>query len=85
LESGRLALYWSTTGANSFLARHFLPEIPRRAALRFTLDTDNGAGGFTARFYWARSMDGPWTPVGDPILSTPATTIYAGTAPLEIA
>ncbi len=46
---------------------------------------DNGAGGFTARFYRAPTLDGPWEEFGDPLSATPASSIYSGTAPLEMA
>ncbi|MFS0695134.1 hypothetical protein [Streptomyces nitrosporeus] len=82
---GLVALNWSTDGAQNFFAQQQLPALPRRAALRATLDSDNGAGGFTARMYWATSLDGPWTEIGDPLVVAGTTTIYPGTAPLEVA
>ncbi|WP_274031495.1 hypothetical protein [Streptomyces sp. MMBL 11-1] len=85
LENGSAHLSWSVDGTVWYFASHRLPALPRRAALRATLDVDNGSGGFTARLYWAASLDGTWTPLGDPLTSTPATSIYAGTAPLEVA
>lgn len=89
LESGNLVLWWSPdgTGTGAFFASLSLPKMPRRAAVRATLDVDNGSGGFTTRLYWAESMDGPWTQIGDPLTSTAfgVTSIYASTAPLEIA
>lgn len=84
LENGFLALWWSTDGAATFLATQPLPILPRRAAVRATLDVNNGASGFTARHYWAESLDGPWTQIGNPLIASPVMTIYAGTAPLEI-
>ncbi|WP_406143308.1 hypothetical protein [Streptomyces anulatus] len=85
IGGGNVFFNWSVAGTASVFAQRPLPELPRRAALRATMDVNNGAGGFTIQFYWATSMAGPWTPVGDPISSTPPTSIYAGTAPLEIA
>ncbi|MFI0932909.1 hypothetical protein ACH4RG_14320 [Streptomyces sp. NPDC021019] len=85
IGGGNVFLNWSTAGTASVFGQRPLPELPRRAALRATMDVNDGAGGFTIQFYWATSMAGPWTPVGDPISSTPPTSIYAGTAPLEIA
>ncbi|MFE2017601.1 hypothetical protein ACFW9O_06025 [Streptomyces sp. NPDC059499] len=85
LNSGSLAIYWSTTGADSFNYAWTLPALPRRAALRVTMDVNNGAGGHTARRYWAESLAGPWVEFGDPYTSTPAISIYSSTAPLEIA
>lgn len=82
---GYLILNWSTAGTAALFAQAVLPKLPKRAAVRATLDVNNGSGGFTARFYWAPTMDGPWTQIGDPVTSTPATSIHSGTAPLEIA
>ncbi|MFE9300836.1 hypothetical protein [Streptomyces sp. NPDC006856] len=83
--NGLIILNWSTAGTSTLLAQQVLPALPKRAALRATLDVNNGAGGFTATFYWAPTMDGPWTQIGDTLGTTPATSIYSGTAPLEVA
>ncbi|MGW1221468.1 hypothetical protein ACWD6O_13695 [Streptomyces californicus] len=80
-----LILNWSTAGTVTLAAQQALPALPRRAALRATLDVNNGAGGATARFYWAASMDGPWTLIGTPQSTTPTTSIHSGSAPLEVA
>ncbi|MDX2921305.1 hypothetical protein [Streptomyces sp. NE06-03C] len=85
IGAGNVFFNWSTAGTASVFGQRPLPSLPKRAALRATMDVNNGAGGFTITFYWATSMAGPWTQVGDPITSTPTTSIYAGTAPLEIA
>ncbi|MFJ9573566.1 hypothetical protein [Streptomyces bacillaris] len=82
---GLVILNWSVAGTTSAFASHPLPALPRRAALRATLDVDNGAGGFTARFYWAPSMGGPWVQILEPLSNTPTTSIYSGTTPLEVA
>ncbi|MFW3459712.1 hypothetical protein ACN24K_01795 [Streptomyces microflavus] len=85
LAGGLVILNWSVAGSSSLIAQQFLPALPRRAAIRATLDVNNGAGGFTVVFYWARSLAGPWTQIGDPLGNTPATSIYSSSAPLEIA
>lgn len=87
VENGLLVLWWSTDGSSgsTFFAQQPLPvDLPARAAVRVTLDVNNGAGGFTARHYWAESMDGPWIPIGDPLVVAGVTTIAASAAPLEI-
>jgi len=86
LTGGTLMLMWSPTGAESGIvfAQVPLPWLPRRAAVRAALDVDNGAGGWTARFYWAESLDGPWTAIGDPITIAGVTSIYAGADALRI-
>ncbi|MEU0102388.1 hypothetical protein [Streptomyces sp. NPDC006267] len=83
--NGVLIFNWAETGTVTLIAQQLLPALPKRAALRATLDVDNGAGGRTATFYWATSMDGPWTQIGDVQTSSPATSIYSGPTPLEIA
>ncbi|MEU0133406.1 hypothetical protein ABZ172_05095 [Streptomyces sp. NPDC006296] len=82
---GILTLWWSADGTAAFFAQQPLPALPRRAAVRATLDVDNGAGGFTARIYWAESLDGPWAQIGDPLSASGVTSIYNSSAPLEIA
>ncbi|MFD4000840.1 hypothetical protein [Streptomyces rubiginosohelvolus] len=85
LLNGQVILNWSTAGTSSLFAQQYLPQLPRRAAIRATLDVNNGAGGFDVAFYWAPSMAGPWTQFGNTVGTTPTTSIYSGTAPLEVA
>ncbi|MFE1749009.1 hypothetical protein ACFW88_00385 [Streptomyces anandii] len=89
LEAGTALLVASTDGtaANSYAAQWPLPGLlPRRLALRATLDVDNGAGGSTLRLYWAPSISGPWTQISvDAVFPGGPRTVYAGTAPLSIA
>jgi hypothetical protein len=53
-------------------------------AIGVQLDVNNGASGRTARFYVAPSRLGPWEPLGDPVIQAGTTSIFAGTAPLEV-
>ncbi|MEV6102610.1 hypothetical protein [Nocardia sp. NPDC051981] len=85
LIGGVVQLWFSPTGVASFFAGAALPALPRRAAIRATLDADNGAGGWTARFYWAPSLDGPWQQFGGDLTVAGTTSIFASTAPLLIA
>ncbi|MFD3777361.1 hypothetical protein [Streptomyces sp. NPDC058612] len=88
VQQGYAQLLWTTAGTTTVFAQTLLPsDMTRRAALRATLDVDNGAGGWTARFYWARSMDGPWTELteGTQLSGTGTTSIHSGTTALEIA
>ncbi|MET8399569.1 hypothetical protein [Streptomyces sp900116325] len=84
LEPGVLTFNWSVAGTVTLSQSRILPALPRRAALRATLDVNNGAGGYTAALYWAPSMDGPWTMIGAPIIGAAPTSIFAGTPPLEV-
>ncbi|MFI6105849.1 hypothetical protein [Streptomyces sp. NPDC051310] len=76
---------WTTGGTNA--TQHFveapLPGGLRRAALRATLDVNNGSGGHTATLYWAPSMDGPWTTLFT-ATGSGITSVYASTSPLTI-
>ncbi|MET7643052.1 hypothetical protein ABZS83_05285 [Streptomyces sp. NPDC005426] len=85
LLDSTVILNWSPDGANTFFASQPLPALPRRAALRATLDVNNGAGGLTATLYWADSLAGPWTVIGAPLVVAGVTSIFAGTAALELA
>lgn len=55
-----------------------------RLAVRVHVDVDNGAGGHTFTFWTAPTISGPWTQLGDPVTSSGATSIYAGSADLTI-
>ncbi|MFE7094611.1 hypothetical protein [Streptomyces erythrochromogenes] len=76
---------WSPTGLSSgaLTAAVRIPDLPRRAALRMTLDVNNGAGGRTASLYTADTLAGPWTLAGT-ATDTGTTSIFSGSASLEI-
>jgi hypothetical protein len=86
--SGHLMLVWSVDG--TFANRHLvestipLPDQRGRLALRVTLDVDNGAGGHVVTFYTGPGLAGPWTQLGDPVVGTGTTTVFDGTAPLQL-
>lgn len=63
-----LSLVWSANGSTvtTIYATAPVPLLTGRAAVRATLDVDNGAGGWTARFYTAPTM---------PASDTPATNL----------
>jgi hypothetical protein len=74
--NGSLYLYWSPTGTDILLVYMPLPAgLPARAALRGTLDVDNGAGGYVVTFYWAASLSGAWTMIGAPFSGSGTTTV----------
>ncbi|MHC5259913.1 hypothetical protein ACYSUO_18705 [Streptomyces sp. UC4497] len=86
IQDGALFLHVSRDGVTGPWAGRPLPALPRRAALRATIDTTTPAGGYTFRHYWAESLAGPWTQISaDYSVNDSPVTIYAGTAPLTIA
>jgi hypothetical protein len=85
LQDGYLRLHTTTNGTSGPVIFLPLPQLPERAALRGTLDADNGAGGFTMRVYWAESLAGPWTQIGGDFIGSAPTSVFVSTAPLLIA
>jgi hypothetical protein len=85
LDNGSLYVLATRDGTVGPFGWWPLPVLPRRAAVRATIDADNGAGGVTIRLYWAQSLDGPWVQFSDDIIVPNPLTIFAGTAPLMIA
>lgn len=86
LQDGFLYLQVTTDGTSSIHINESLPPLPRRAALRGTLDADNGAGGCTLRLYTADSIEGPWTQFGTDgvITALGPITVFSSSAPLQI-
>ncbi|MEU0245167.1 hypothetical protein ABZ192_12680 [Streptomyces sp. NPDC006235] len=88
-ENGVPILYfrYSQDGqtASSYYFAWPTPELPARAALRATLDIDNGKGGATVTYYWASSLAGPWNLIGRPLeVAGAPSTMFASNAPLQI-
>jgi hypothetical protein len=88
-ESGLLQLTWSTDGTLVAVvtATSTLPvpvAADHRNAVRVTLDVNNGAGGNTATFYTSDTINGTWTQLGDPVVTSGTTSIFDSTAPLEV-
>lgn len=98
--NGRISIVWSpdgSSGAALSVTSNIAPTVTDGALLliRATLDVDNGASGYTGRFYtktstWAtvfadlRAHTG-WTQLdADVTAGASATSIFSGTAPLEI-
>ncbi|WP_327073443.1 hypothetical protein OG196_16225 [Kitasatospora purpeofusca] len=87
LFNGNATLRWSTNGTtviDAFSTDPFPFPVSGRIAVRAALDVDNGAGGWTVRFWSAPTLAGPWTPVGQPITGAGTTSVYASTAPLTV-
>lgn len=77
---------WSSNGTAevTVAATKQLPGTPR-LALRITHDVNNGASGNTVTFYTGPSLDGPWTQLGDPVVTASTTSIFDSTAPVALA
>ena len=84
--SGYPMLWWSTDGATPTSVTHATP-LPVQygpIALRVTLDVDNGAAGHTITWYTSDTITGTWTQLGSPRTAAGTTTIFAGTADIEL-
>ncbi|MFH9610416.1 hypothetical protein [Streptomyces sp. NPDC017448] len=86
LWRSRILLYWSVDGtATTSKSSVAIPARPgQRVAIRATLDVNNGAGGHTVTFYTAPTIAGPWTGLGAPAVTTGTTSLFSGSAPVEI-
>lgn len=89
LVAGQLHLRWSPDGTGTALGIAISPSTitatpGTRLALRATLDVNNGSGGWTAAFFWARRLDSPvWEPLGT-ATGSGVTSVYDGTAGLRL-
>lgn len=86
---GGLAFRWSPTGAEgAVIDVASLIDAPllngKRIGLRATLDVNNGAGGNTVTFYTAPTIAGPWAQLGDAVVNVGTTSIFSGTAAVEV-
>lgn len=86
LPSGFLRLYWSADGTAALFAESTaaIPASTTRAALRATLDVDNGAAGRTITFYIAATSAGPWSPLGAAVVQPGVTSIFNSATSVEI-
>jgi len=81
--NGLLIFSWLNASAgpeNAFLSTGLFGG----GALRVTLDVDNGASAFVARFYQADSIDGPWTQFSGDLTGANTTSLQATTSALRI-
>lgn len=85
---GYLALEWSETGTSTVKSATSTAQlmIPTsgRLAVRVTLDVNNGASGHTATFYTSDSISGAWIQLGNAVVGSGTTSIFASTATLRI-
>jgi hypothetical protein len=84
--TGHLSFRWSPDGTTLLTAESTVavPDTPGRMAVRVALDVNNGSGGKTVTFYTASTIVGPWGVLGSPVTTTGTTTIFSGTADLEV-
>jgi hypothetical protein len=84
--NGILTFYWSTAGTNAtargLASTASVNATSGRVAIKVTLDVNNGAGGCTAAFYQASSIDGSYTQIGSNVVGAGTTSIFASTARL---
>lgn len=86
---GGLTFAWSPLGtAASVIQKTSTASLPfsigRRFAVRVTLDVDNGAAGNTVTFYYADTIDGPWTQLGNAVVTAGVTSIFSSSAAVEV-
>lgn len=85
--NGAVTFVWSTDGTNAFSASS-TASLPftngARGAVRATMDVNNGAGGWTAVFYTAPTIAGPWTQLGNPVSSAGTISFFSSTTQLSV-
>ncbi|MFD3717281.1 hypothetical protein [Streptomyces sp. NPDC058674] len=88
-DQGYFQFFWTVDGTN-LLGGTYLPTIPlhlppgSRAALRVTLDVNNGAGGYTVTHYRASTIAGPWTQIQQTVTTSGTTSIFSSAAGVEV-
>lgn len=85
-SGGKLLFEYSADGSATTWIRadSDLPlNTTGRLAVRFTMDVDSANNQYTAKFWWAETIDGPWTESDSGTL-TGTPSIFSGTAPLRI-
>ncbi|MGI5155832.1 hypothetical protein [Microbispora sp. CA-102843] len=86
-DDGTISLVWSTNGSATLSRTSTVPAPAPgsgRQGVRAVLDVNNGAGGHTVFFYTAPTLSGPWTQLGDPVVTAGTTSVFASTAPIEV-
>jgi hypothetical protein len=84
--SGNLDFLWTTDGSTNIQKTSTAAITTTDGQplwVRVTLDVDNGASGNDVKFY--TSADGiTWTQLGSTVTTAGVTSIYSGTAPVEV-
>jgi hypothetical protein len=86
LTNGGLYLNWTTGGTTLIEASGDTPTGITNGAtkwVRATLDVNNGAGGYEVKFYTSDNGSS-WTQLGSTITGGSTTSIYSGSAPVEV-
>lgn len=88
-SDGTLVYIWSPDGTLgnrvTVVSTEPLPAPSSgRMALRVTHDVDNGSSGNTVTFYTAPTIAGPWTQLGEPVVSAGTTSIFSSSADVEL-
>jgi hypothetical protein len=55
-----------------------------RLAIRVTFNADNGASEHDTKFYYARSISGPWTQLGSTVTNSGTTSLFSSSADLHL-
>ncbi|MFE2353055.1 hypothetical protein [Streptomyces parvulus] len=90
IDDGFLVLQWYPGGNAGTRTYRVATEAIKayhgqRLTVRATLDVDNGAGGHDVRFYTGRTVDDEeWHLVGAPITAAGTTSVFTGSAYMEI-
>jgi hypothetical protein len=84
--SGFPRLQWSADGTNllTATATAAISATAGRVRLRADIDVDNGAAGRTITYWTAPSLSGTWTQFGSSVVQAGVTSIFSGSAPVEI-
>lgn len=86
--AGKLRFNWFPTGTTPVKTAESTVALPGpasgRRAVRVVLDVDNGAAGYTATFYTATTISGPWTMLGSAVTVAGVTTLFDTPAKLRI-
>jgi hypothetical protein len=88
-SAGGLQIAWSADGsapsallANSTVVVPFADDGTMKW-LRYRLDVNNGAGGWTVTFDWSEDKIA-WTQLGAPVTGVGVTSVFPGTSPVVI-
>lgn len=87
--NGTVRLYWSADGNSAVTNGTYATSTERiptstRIALRVTIDVNNGAAGRTITFYTSDSVTGTWTQLGNAVVQSGTTSIFSGTADVQV-